>query len=110
MAKKFDDLVDFPILSMKYKTRLTKKFKNRKKYEEPNPNNILSYIPGTIVDIFVRKGKKVKKGDPLLILEAMKMRNQIVMPFDGKIVAIHVKKGDKIPKNFLMIEVENTGK
>jgi pyruvate carboxylase subunit B len=108
MSKKYDDLVDFPILSMKYKTKLTKKFQNRKKYEAPNPNHILSYIPGTVVDIFVKKGKKLKKGDPILILEAMKMRNQIIMPFDGKIVAIHVKKGDMIPKNHLMVEIKGT--
>jgi len=106
MAKKFKDLVDFQVLSMKYKTRLTKKFESRKSYKTPDPNLILSYIPGTIVDIFVKKGSKVKEGEPLLILEAMKMRNKIVMPFDGKIASVHVKKGVMIPKNELMITIE----
>ncbi len=106
MAKKFKDLVDFQVLSLKYKTRLTKKFESRKGYEPPNPNQILSYIPGTIVEIFVKKGSKVMEGAPLLILEAMKMRNKIVMPFDGKIASIHVKKGVMIPKNELMITIE----
>ncbi len=106
MAKKFKDLVDFQVLSMKYKTRLTKKFKNRKSYAAPDPNLILSYIPGTVVDIMVKKGSKVKEGEPILILEAMKMRNKIVMPFDGKIISIHVKKGVMIPKNELMITIE----
>lgn len=106
MAKNFKDLVDFQVLSMKYKTRLTRKFNSRKKYEAPNPNHIMSYIPGTVINIFVRRGKKVKKGDPLLILEAMKMRNKIVAPFDGKVVSVEIKKGEKIPKNKLMVVIE----
>lgn len=104
--KKMEGLVDFVVLSMKYKTKLTKKFENRKAYEAPNPNNVLSYIPGTINEIFVKEGQELKEGESLLILEAMKMRNQIAMPFDGKVKAIHVKEGDKIPKNHLMIEIE----
>lgn len=101
-----EGLVDFAILSMKYKTRLTKKFENRTNYESPNTNNILSHIPGTIKEIFVKEGQKVKAGESLLILEAMKMRNQIAMPFDGKVKTIHVKEGDRIPKKYLMVEIE----
>jgi len=106
MAKKFEGLVDFPILSMKYRTKITKKFLNRKKYEAPNIKHVKSYIPGTIIKVYSRKGKKVKKGDTLLILEAMKMRNKILMPIDGRIKAIHVKEGEMIPKDFLMVEIE----
>ncbi len=101
-----EGLVDFAILSMKYKTKVTKKFENRKQYEVPNPKNVLSYIPGTINEIFEKEGQEVKAGESILILEAMKMRNQIAMPFDGKVKAIHVKEGDRIPKNYLMVEIE----
>ena len=106
MAKKFDGLVDFTILSLKYKTRLTKKYMDRKKYEAPNIKHVKSYIPGTIIKVYAKKGRKKKKGETLLILEAMKMRNKILMPIDGKIKAIHVKEGEMIPKDFLMIEIE----
>jgi pyruvate carboxylase subunit B len=106
MAKKFDGLVDFPILSMKYKTRLTKKFTNRKKYEAPNIKDVKSYIPGTVIKVYAKKGRKKKKGETLLILEAMKMRNRILMPVDGKIKAVHVKEGEMIPKDFLMVELD----
>ena len=106
MAKKFDGLVNFQVHSMKYRTRVTKKFMDRKKYEEPNPKHIKSYIPGTIIKIYGKRGKKLKKGDTLLILEAMKMRNKILMPLDGKIKAVHVKEGEKIPKDFLMVEID----
>jgi len=99
------ELVDFPILVRKYKTTLTRKFMNRKFYTEPNPNEIKSYIPGTVIKIFVKKEQKLKKGNTLLILEAMKMKNEINMPFDGKVVKINVKEGEKIPKGTVMVEI-----
>jgi pyruvate carboxylase subunit B len=91
---------------VKYKTYLSKKFKSRKKYEDKNPNKILAFIPGTIVDIMIKKGKKVNEGDVLLILEAMKMRNTVVAPHDGTVKRLAVKAGDIVAKNQLMIELE----
>jgi len=100
------ELIDFAVTARKYKTRLTTKYQQRKAWVEPNPNEINSYIPGTIVKIFVSEGQSLKKGEALLLLEAMKMQNRVKMPFDGKIVKINVSEGDKIPKNTLMIEIE----
>lgn len=94
--------------SAKYQTTYNKKYENRKFWVEPNHNQINSYIPGTIIDILVEEGQTVKGGKSILILEAMKMHNDVKMPFDGKIVKINVEKGQKIPKNFIMIEVEPT--
>ncbi len=105
MSKK-EDLVGFKVHSLEYQTRITKKFANRKPWQAPNANEIKSYIPGTIIEINAKVGKKLKEGDPILVLEAMKMRNQITMPFDGKIKEICVKEGDRIPKNELMVVVE----
>lgn len=89
-----------------YKTTYTKKFENRVNYETPNENLIFSFIPGTIIDIFVKTNQKVKEGDTLLLLEAMKMENQVRMPFDGKIVKMNVKKGEVIPNRHLMLEIK----
>lgn len=89
-----------------YLTTYNKKYINRKVWSEPNLNHIISYIPGTIVDIQIKEGQAVKAGEIILTLEAMKMNNSIQMPFDGKIVKINVEKGQKIPKNFLMVEIE----
>lgn len=105
-ATKDSEFVDFAVTARKYKTLLTKKFINRKVWEAPNPNNIKSYIPGTIIELNVKPGQKVKQGELLLRLEAMKMQNRIDMPFDGIIKAVNVNVGEKIPKNFLMIEIE----
>lgn len=89
-----------------YLTTYNKKYINRKVWSEPNLNHIISYIPGTIVDIQIKEGQAVKAGGIILTLEAMKMNNSIQMPFDGKIVKINVEKGQKIPKSFLMVEIE----
>lgn len=103
--KKEPEMVDFAITARKYKTLLTNKYKNRKFWVNPSPYEIQSYIPGTIIDVFVKEGRVVKEGDPLLILESMKMQNRIDMPFTAKIKKINVKAGERIPKDFLMIEL-----
>lgn len=92
--------------SAKYYTEYTRKYRNRPIWEEPNMNHIYSFIPGTIIDVHVKVGEKLKEGDSLLILEAMKMHNNVQMPFDGKIVKVYVKPGEKIPKKHLMLEIK----
>lgn len=102
------DYGEYPTLSIGsglYKTELTTKFKNRKIWEAPNPKKIHAIIPGTILDVYVKNGQEVKKGETLLILEAMKMQNQINMPFDGKIKKVYVNPDEIIKKQHLMIEI-----
>ena len=53
-------------------------------------------MPGNILDVKVSVGAKVSKGDVLLILEAMKMENEIMSPCDGTVASISVKKGDAV--------------
>lgn len=101
-----ENLKEFNVDGTVYKTEVTKKFENRKNWERPNPKNILSFIPGTIVEIFVKEGQEVKAGESLMILEAMKMKNQIEMPFDGVIKKIHVEEGVRVPNKMLMLEIE----
>ena len=55
--------------------------------------SINSPMPGNILDVRVSVGQSVKKGDVLMILEAMKMENEIMCPCDGKVTAVHVTKG-----------------
>lgn len=89
-----------------YQTRISNKFKNRISYQPADPKKILSFIPGTVLEIFVRPGQKVKKGDLLLILDAMKMQNRLKCPVNGKIKSIVAKKGDRVPKGAMLIELE----
>ena len=106
MSKQKHELVDFAVTARKYKTKLTKKFINRKFYVDPNPFEIESHIPGTIISLKVKEGDSVKEGKVLLILEAMKMMNKVLMPFDGTIKKILVTEGQKVPKGYIMIELE----
>ena len=96
--------INFP--SDSYKTRLSEKFKNRKPFQPVNPMNILSYIPGTIMEILVKEGQYVEKGDDLIILEAMKMQNRLKSHVKGKIKKICITKGSKVSKGTLLIEIE----
>lgn len=90
-----------------YKTTFTHKFEERENWEAPNENLLHSFMPGTIIDVYVKPKDKVKEGETLLLLEAMKMQNQVRMPFDGEIVKIYVKKDEVIPKRHLMIEIKS---
>ncbi|GHB37811.1 acetyl-CoA carboxylase biotin carboxyl carrier protein subunit [Mongoliitalea lutea] len=66
--------------------------------------DIKAPMPGLIFDIKVAEGDTVKKGDPVLILEAMKMENILKSPGDGVIKQIKIKKGDSVEKNQILIQ------
>ena len=61
-----------------------------------NGLKIESPMPGTILDVKVSQGAAVKKGDILMILEAMKMENEIVAPEDGTVAQVNVQKGASV--------------
>lgn len=89
-----------------YKTLFNDKFENRKKWEKVNPKLIVSLLPGTILKISVSPGQKVKCGDEMIIIDSMKMKNFIAVPFDGVIKSILATEGQQIPKGFPIIEFE----
>jgi biotin carboxyl carrier protein len=88
-----------------YKTRYTRKFVERKKWEAPDPSQVRSIIPGSVTEVLVKPGDKVKKGSKLMIYEAMKMKNVIVSPFDAVVESVEVKAGDKLPKGALLVKL-----
>lgn len=67
---------------------------------------INSPMPGTILDVRVSVGSKIKKGDVLLILEAMKMENEILSPHDATVAAIHVNKGDSVETGKALVSLQ----
>lgn len=69
-------------------------------------NDLKAPMPGLVVDIKVSVGDAVKKGDTLLILEAMKMENVLKATGDGKVKAIKVAARENVEKNQVMIEFE----
>lgn len=69
-------------------------------------SEIKAPMPGLILEIKVSDGQTIKKGDALMILEAMKMENVLKSPIDGIIKAVKVKKGDNVEKNTILIQFE----
>ena len=62
-------------------------------------------MPGTILDVKVSAGQAVKSGDVLMILEAMKMENEIMAPHDGTITAVSVSKGAAVESGTLLCTI-----
>ena len=90
-----------------YKTNLTKKYSNRKQWKRPDPQEILSVIPGVVTSFSVELGSHVNKGDEIMIYEAMKMQNIIRAPFDGTVEQIFVKTGEKVAKGVVMMYLKS---
>jgi biotin carboxyl carrier protein len=63
-------------------------------------------MPGKIIDILVREGSTVIRGEPLLVLEAMKMQNEIQSPVNGQIVRVHAKPNTNVMKDDILIEIK----
>jgi biotin carboxyl carrier protein len=104
--KATENLKNLNIDSSLYKTRLSRKFLNRKPYKPANPKMIMSFIPGTVLDILVKKGQNVKKGDDLIILDAMKMQNIMKCSINGTIKKILIARGDKVSKGTILLELK----
>ena len=62
-------------------------------------------MPGTILDVKVTAGQAVKSGDVLMILEAMKMENEIMAPKDGTVTAVSVSKGAAVESGTLLCTI-----
>ncbi|MGM0900405.1 MAG: pyruvate carboxylase [Bacillota bacterium] len=75
------------------------------KADPKNDSHIGATMPGTVIKAVVEKGEKVKRGDHLVITEAMKMETTVQAPFDGVIKDILVKSGEAIQPGDLLIEI-----
>lgn len=71
-----------------------------------NDNKVFSPMPGAIIKIMAQAGDSVTAGDPVLILEAMKMENEICAQKSGKIKEIFVNEGQTVPGNAPLFEME----
>lgn len=80
--------------------------KQIKKKEGGGVTKIKSPLPGNIMTIFVKQGDPVKKGDKLLIYEAMKMENEVLAEKDGSIASIKVNVGDAVLQDDVLIEIK----
>ena len=70
------------------------------------PGDVITPMPGRVVKVLVTSGSQVVVGDPVLVIEAMKMENRVTAPIDGTIKTIHVKEGDQVNSDETLIQIE----
>ena len=79
---------------------------SRKKADKSNPGEIAATLSGSVVKIFVEKGQRVAKGDPLVVTEAMKMETTIVSPLSGIVAQVHVGPASRIESGDCLLEID----
>ena len=70
------------------------------------PGDVASPMPGRVVKVLVSKEQTVNLGDPVLIIEAMKMESRVPAPISGKVVALYVKEGDDVKTDETLVQLE----
>lgn len=88
-----------------YTTRLNPRYKGRKPYAPADHGEVISFIPGTIVEIIAKEGTVVNIGDDLIILEAMKMKNRVKSLVAGTVKSVNVKPGDRVTRGMLLMKI-----
>ncbi|MFP5408857.1 MAG: pyruvate carboxylase subunit B, partial [Gammaproteobacteria bacterium] len=71
-----------------------------------HPGHVTAAMPGTIVDVLVSIGQTVKAGDGVLVIEAMKMENEVQAPIAGVVISISAKKGDAVTPDMALVEIQ----
>ncbi len=74
--------------------------------DQAGSGTVIAEIPGVVIGISVEEDQEITEGDPLLILEAMKMQNEICAPVTGKVTKVAVAAGDSVATDELLIEIE----
>lgn len=78
----------------------------RKTAAGPQGAKVKPPMPGRIVSVEVKVGDRVQRGQGLIVLEAMKMQNEVTAPADGLVKAVNVKPGDQVDANATLVEIE----
>jgi len=73
---------------------------------EASAGAVLAIMPGKIVRVMVEAGQQVEEGQPVCVLEAMKMENELRARQGGTVRAVHVKPGDDVEKDQVLVEIE----
>jgi len=80
--------------------------KGSKRPKASREGDVTSSMPGSVVEIFVKPGDVIKAGDPVLVIEAMKMENEVPAPVGGTVKAVHVAKGDRVNPDEALVQIE----
>ena len=75
-------------------------------HDSASTDVLKSPMPGKVIKVLSEVGGEVKKGDVLLIVEAMKMENNLIAPRDGKVESVNVKEGEMVDGNKVLLSLE----
>ena len=70
-------------------------------------STLVAPMPGTVIRVAARAGDAVAAGDPLLVLEAMKMETPLPSPYSATVKAVHVEEGDRVERGALLVELDD---
>ena len=73
--------------------------------QKQSEGSLVAPMPGTIIEILVKKGQKVRKGQSLMVMEAMKMEHKIQSPKDGEVISISNEVGQKVDMGTVLVEI-----
>ena len=120
----YEDFIDVEISNVRYRSKITKDddllliqthkgnllFKILPKFninqEEVIKGGLTAPMPGKVVEIKIKKGSNIKKGDTLVILEAMKMEHKVLAPDNGKIKEVLIKENDQVENGQTLVVLD----
>lgn len=97
------DFVDVHLPSGTFRFRYSKTSSRRAQSHEMG--DLMAPMPGKILKLLAKPGQVVKKGEVLLVLEAMKMEHQILSPLDGEVIKVDFQEGDRVKEGEELLEV-----
>jgi biotin carboxyl carrier protein len=97
--------ITFHVDGTDYETHTTRQWQQRKPWIPTDQNNVTTMIPGLILEVLVRPGQRVERGEGVVVLEAMKMANQVTSPRTGTVERILVAEGDNVAKGAVLVEL-----
>lgn len=82
--------------------------RKRRAAAQPPRGSLEAQMPGQIVAVLVDEGQTVEAGQPLVLMEAMKMELRVTAPTDGVVTAVHCRKGDVVERGQRLVDVESS--